>query len=135
MLGLVKEGALSHIFIPDLLRCQAVSGKAPAGMRLIDQDALFHRRVLVHNRFCLLDISIEYPDAGQVAPIGDGADYGQQPSGPEEEIPFAVLPDDLLRSWAAVEHDAVLSGRLACAGREGADMFVDLGAGTKPMGM
>ena len=85
-------------------------------MRLIDQDALFHRRVLVHNRFCLLDISIEYPDAGQVAPIGDGADYGQQPSGPEEEIPFAVLPDDLLRSGAAVvwaglqDYDAVISG-------------------------
>lgn len=62
------------------------------------------------------------------------ADYGQQPSGPEEEIPSGVLPDDLLRYRSAVEHDAVLRGRLACAGREGADMFVDLGAGTKPYG-
>ena len=29
----------------------------------------------------LVDIGLEDPDAGQVATIGDGADYGQQPSG------------------------------------------------------
>ena len=104
-------------------------------MGLIDQDAILDRRVLAHDRFYLIYIGIEDPDACQVASIGDGADYGQQPLSPEEEVPPGVLPDDLLRSWAAVEHDAVLSGRLACAGREGADMFVDLGAGTKPMGM
>lgn len=71
-------------------------------MRLIDEDALFHCRVLVHDRFCQVDIGIEDPDAGQVAFIGDGADDGQQSSGPEEEIPPAVLPDDLIRSRAAV---------------------------------
>ena len=71
-------------------------------MRLIDEDALFHHRVLVHDRFCQIDIGIEYPDAGQVASIGDGADYRQQSSGPEVEVPPGVLPDDLLRSGAAV---------------------------------
>lgn len=71
-------------------------------MRLIDEDALFDRRAPVHDRFCQVDIGIEYPDAGQIAFIGDGADYGQQSSGPEEEIPPAMLPDNLLRSGAAV---------------------------------
>jgi len=104
-------------------------------MRFVEEDAFFHRRVLLHDRFRQIDIGIEDPDAGQVASIGDGADDGHHSSGPEEEVSPSVLTDDLLRSWAAVEHDAVLSGRLACAGREGADMFVDLGAGTKPMGM
>ena len=65
--------------IPDLLLRQAVSGKAPAGMRLIDEDALLDRRVLVLDRFCLFYIGIEDPDAGQVASIGNGADDGQQP--------------------------------------------------------
>ena len=67
-------------------------------MDIIDQDALFDRRVLVHDRLRLIDISIEDPDAGQVASVRDGADYGQQSSGPEEEVPPGVLPDNLLRS-------------------------------------
>ena len=68
---------------------QAVSGKAPAGMGLIDQDALLDRRVLVHDGFDLIDIGIEYPYAGQVGSIGDGVYYGQQSSGPEKEVPPA----------------------------------------------
>lgn len=102
--------------IPDLLLRQAVSGKAPAGMRLIDEDALLDRRVLVHDRFCQIDIGIEDPDAGQIAFIGDGADDRQQSSGLEEEIPPGVLPDDLIRSRAAVvwaslkDYNAVISG-------------------------
>ena len=85
-------------------------------MRLIDEDALFDRRVLVHDRFCQIDIGIEDPDAGQVASIGDGADYGHNSPGPEEEVPPGVLPDDLLRSgaaavWASLQdYDAVISG-------------------------
>lgn len=84
-------------------------------MRLIDEDALSDRRVPVHDRFCQVDIGIEDPDAGQVATIGDGADYGQQSSGPEEEVPPGMLPDDLLRSgaaavWASLQdYDAGLS--------------------------
>ena len=70
-------------------------------MGLIDQDALFHCRVLVHDRFCLIDVGIEDPDASQVAFIGDGADYGQQSIGPQDEVPPGVLPDDLLRTGAA----------------------------------
>ena len=83
-------------------------------MSLIDQDALLDRRVLVHDRFYQVDILIEDPDAGQVASIGDGADHGQQSIGPEEEVPSGVLPDDLLRSGAAVvraslqDYDAII---------------------------
>lgn len=51
-------------------------------MGFIDQDALLDCRVLVHDRFYQVDIGIEDPDAGQVATIGDGADYGQHSSGP-----------------------------------------------------
>jgi len=78
---------------------------------------------------------LKIPMPGRIASLGDGADDGHHSPSPEEEVPSGVFPDDFLRSGATVEHDAVLSGRLACAGREGADMFVDLGAGTKPMGM
>jgi len=85
-------------------------------MGLIDQDALLDRRVLVHDRFYQVDIGIEDPDAGQVAFIGDGTDYGHNSPGPEEEVPSGVLPDDLLRTRAAVvwaslqDYDAVFSG-------------------------
>lgn len=65
--------ALVAFLIRALFLRQAVAGKAPAGMNLIDEDALFHCRVLVQDRFCLIDIGIEEPDASQVATIGDGS--------------------------------------------------------------
>jgi len=102
-------------------------------MGFIDQDALFDRRVLVHDRSCQVDIAIENPNPCQVASIGDRADNGQQSSGPEEEVPPGVLPDDLLRSGAAVvwaslqDYDAEISGAGEHLGHE----FVgDLGHGS-----
>jgi len=102
-------------------------------MRLIDQDALLDRRVLVHDGFCFFDIGIEDPDAGQIASIDDGADDGQQSIGPEEKVPPGVLPDDFLRSgaaavWASLQdYDAVISGAGEHPGHE---VVGDLGHGS-----
>ena len=52
---------------------------APTGMRFIDKEVLFDRRVQVHNGFCEIDIGIDDPDVSQVVFIGDGQTMGSSP--------------------------------------------------------
>jgi len=74
---------------------QAIAGEASAGMDLVDEYALFHARIFVHDLFHFIDVGVEDPNPGYIASIGDRAHDRQQAIGPEGEIPAPVLPDDL----------------------------------------
>jgi hypothetical protein len=106
----IRLSSAHLVLVPVLVEARpsaakAVAGKAPDRMYLVAQDTDLHGRILVHEASCFPSARVEDVGPGQVAVVGDRADDGQHPVGPQRELAPPVFPDDRIGTGL------VISGR------------------------
>ncbi len=74
------------------LRWQAVSGKTTGRMYLVDQDARFDSRIVIHDLSRILDARIEDTNPCHIALVGYRINDSEQPFFSEGEIPSPMFP-------------------------------------------
>lgn len=87
---------------------QSISGKAAAGVDLVDENSGLHPWIVVHDLPDFIDCAVKDAHSGNLAAVPDRANDGEDAFRPEREIAPAMLPDDLVRpsqcsSWSTVD--------------------------------